>query len=47
MKIELAKLECKRCGWRWAPRTNDVRTCPHCKSAHWDIPKKKVEDTEF
>jgi len=41
MKIQLPKkLECKRCGHQWIPRTDDVRQCPKCKSAHWDKEKK-------
>ena len=45
MEIELIRLECKRCGWKWTPRVSDVRICPHCKSPRWDTPKNKVEDT--
>ena len=30
--------ECKRCGWTWASRKDDVRQCPRCKSARFDEP---------
>jgi len=31
-----------RCGHEWLPRDPDdkPRTCPKCKSANWDRPKK-------
>ena len=42
VKIDIPKLECKRCGHKWWPRKEDVRQCPNCKSALWDKePKKK------
>lgn len=31
------KIECRRCGYGWAPRGTVVRECPHCHSAKWDI----------
>ena len=41
-----SKLECKKCGHRWIPRTTDVRICPRCKSARWDAPRtKRVAET--
>ncbi len=40
MKLELKKLTCLRCGWRWLPRTADVRTCPRCQSPFWDTPRE-------
>ena len=43
MKIQLTdKLECLRCGHRWRPRTEEVRQCPKCKSAFFDV-KKEVK----
>ena len=39
-KINIPKLECKRCGHRWWPRKDDVTICPNCKSAYWDKVKK-------
>ena len=41
MKINIPKLHCERCGWNWAPRNEEVRLCPRCKSAYWDIPRLK------
>ena len=42
VKIKLPNpLTCLRCGYVWTPRQVDVRICPKCKSAKWDIPKKK------
>jgi len=43
MNVKIKELECKRCGHRWAPRVNDVRICPKCKSAYWDKDTKKDE----
>lgn len=40
MKIKLKKVKCLRCGYEWAPKIEDVRTCAKCKSALWDKPKK-------
>lgn len=47
MLIDLKKLECKRCQHSWYPTKPDVRLCPSCKSAYWDVPKKEREDVEF
>lgn len=37
-RIEIHKLQCKRCGHTWIPRKDDVRICPNpkCHSAYWD-----------
>ena len=41
MIIKIKKqLKCKRCGYEWNPRKEDVRQCPKCKSASWDKEKK-------
>ena len=34
-------IECRRCGHEWIPRKNDVRQCPKCKTAYWELPKSK------
>jgi len=39
--LKLPTLECKRCGHRWIPRVVVVRICPRCKSAYWNVPRKK------
>ena len=41
MKIELQKLLCKRCGYKWTPRKTEIRICPKCKSPYWDRERKK------
>jgi len=41
MKIKIPELECKRCGHKWTPRKMEIRQCPSCKSAYWDVEKKK------
>ena len=42
MKIELKRLKCQKCKHEWHPRQEDVRLCPKCKTAKWDIPRKEV-----
>lgn len=32
------KVECKRCFHNWTPRKENVRCCPNCHSAWWDLP---------
>lgn len=39
MKIKLQKVECKKCGYRWIPRKEEIRLCPKCKSPWFDMPK--------
>jgi Zn finger protein HypA/HybF involved in hydrogenase expression len=46
MKINTTKLKCKRCGHEWTPRKDDVRLCPSCHSAYWDL-EKKVADSNL
>ncbi len=40
MKIELVMLKCKRCGYEWTPRKQNVRQCPGCKTTYWNKEKK-------
>jgi len=42
MIIKILKLNCKRCGHKWIPKKEDVRTCPKCKSAWWDTKKDET-----
>jgi len=36
--------KCERCAHTWKQRGQDrPRICPKCKSASWDIPKKRPE----
>lgn len=44
MKVELNKLSCEKCNHRWAPRKEDVRQCPNCKTAYFDQPRKEKEE---
>ena len=39
----LPRLTCQRCGYTWTPRVNVVKRCANqnCKSAYWNVPKKK------
>ncbi|MCP4653486.1 MAG: hypothetical protein GY858_08940 [Candidatus Omnitrophica bacterium] len=46
MEIDIPKLECKRCGWKWWPRKKDVRLCPKCKSARWEQSRTKTKAKE-
>lgn len=39
--IEVKKLECKKCGHRWVNRQPDVRQCPKCHTAKWDVEHNK------
>ena len=38
MKIKPKTLTCKKCGWTWIPRKDEVRQCPNpkCRSVWWD-----------
>ncbi len=40
-EVKVPLLHCRRCGHEWIPRGNDIRVCPGCKSAWWDVPKKE------
>lgn len=44
MKVKLPIIECKRCGYKWIPKKEDVRMCPRCKSVRFDEPKKGVKN---
>ena len=49
--ITVTAYHCDRCGYEWLPRKRPTgigegqlpelpRTCPHCKSAYWNSPRK-------
>jgi predicted Zn-ribbon and HTH transcriptional regulator len=48
-RIQVQGFKCERCGHIWAPRQAldgaepipVPKVCPSCKSAWWDVPKKK------
>jgi len=43
-KIKLPKkLKCQKCLYEWTPRQTDVRICPKCKTAKWDV-KRIITD---
>ena len=48
--ITLMGYRCKRCDHRWVPRNQGEtpRVCPRCKSAYWNVERKrpKVATTE-
>ena len=44
MKVEITRLECKRCGHVWIPKQEEVRICPHCKSPYWDKERRKKKE---
>ena len=41
MLVMVKKLRCLRCKYRWWPRVKKPARCPHCKSAQWDVPRRK------
>ena len=41
MKIKINKLNCKKCGYSWVPRKTDVRQCPKCKTAYWEVDREE------
>lgn len=36
-------VKCERCAYAWVPRSMDAlpRTCPSCRSAYWNTPRRK------
>jgi len=44
---EIMILECKRCGWKWAPRKKEVIICPKCKSAYWNKDKMRRNNDDI
>jgi len=39
--IKIQKIGCKRCGHNWIPRTEEIRVCPKCHSAYWNVERKR------
>ena len=41
--IMLMGYQCKRCDHQWVPRNADEtpRVCPRCKSAYWNVERKR------
>ena len=56
IKKEVNAFRCLRCGHEWIPRVsmeelsgtikpeNKPRICPSCKSAYWDLEKRKKKN---
>lgn len=42
MRTNVPTLTCLRCAHSWVPRQVEIRICPKCKSAYWDVPRKDV-----
>lgn len=43
--ITVMGYRCERCGHEWVPRNDpddEPRTCPKCRSAYWNRPKKSM-----
>src|SRR5579885_252258 len=43
--ITVMGYRCERCGHEWIPRrsvSNEPETCPKCKSAFWNRPRKSM-----
>lgn len=40
--ITLPVLTCRKCGYEWIPRQNDIRMCPNCKTTYWNEEKKQA-----
>lgn len=42
--MNILKLKCKRCGYEWIPRTENLpKQCPRCKSPFWQEDKRTKE----
>lgn len=41
MKVRNFTIKCRKCGHVWVPRIPDVRYCPNCKTAKFDMPQKE------
>lgn len=42
--FKLNKTKCLRCEHEWVPRVSEPRTCPKCKAAYWDVPRRKEKN---
>ena len=41
--VRMLECKCERCGHEWISRIKNPKLCPKCKSAYWDVEKKKKE----
>ena len=54
IKVTINAFKCLRCNHKWIPRVSmeeltgtikeKPRICPNCKSAYWDLEKKKKKN---
>ncbi|KKL96446.1 hypothetical protein LCGC14_1844390 [marine sediment metagenome] len=44
MKVKITRLRCRRCGYEWPPRQEEVTICPKCKSPLFDKDRVKKEE---
>ena len=42
--MKIFTLKCKRCGYEWVPRKEDVKRCPKCISPYWNKERKPKND---
>lgn len=40
MPVTITECECKRCGYRWMPRTAEPKVCPRCHSMKYLSPRE-------
>lgn len=38
----MKKVKCKRCGYKWEPKTEKPTMCPRCKTKKWDTKKVRA-----
>jgi Zn finger protein HypA/HybF involved in hydrogenase expression len=43
VKLTVAGFKCERCNHEWIPKkkAQEPRVCPKCKSAYWNVPRRK------
>ncbi len=44
--VRLVTYKCKRCGYKWIPRTQYPGACPNCHSPLWNTPVSKDQRKE-
>jgi len=44
--MQVLKLNCKKCGYEWFPRTEQPYKCPRCQSPLEPKRKEKVREAE-
>lgn len=36
MKVKIPTETCRKCGYEWIPRKENIKVCPRCKSRDWN-----------